>query len=481
MAGGEKRRTEPRLLRGFRDALPEEMIARGRIIDTVREVYELYGFVPLDTPALEYADVLLGDYGEESNKQVYQFTVPDGDDVALRFDLTVPLARVVAQYCDLPKPFRRYQVAAVWRADKPGPGRFREFIQFDLDTVGSASMMADAEIISGICDTLDALGIARYRVRISNRKLLNTLVTFAGIEPGRAPDVFRVLDKLDKVGLEEVKLELTVGRVDASGDPIPGVGLEMAQVARIEEFLSLPQGTRAEALGAVDTLFRDIPGAEEGIDELRDIDRFLSTLSIGDDRAAIDLSVARGLDYYTGPVFEAILLDAPNFGSIFGGGRYDGLVERFLGTKIPGTGASIGIDRLLAALKRVGAIQLRPSTASVLVTVMDPDRMPEYQTMTSELRAARIKTELYMGDETSLRKQLQYADRQKIPIAVIAGSDEFEAGTVAVKDLIAGIKADAEVTERAEWVQARFGQRTVQRDELLATIRSLLETQPPGW
>ncbi|KPJ51499.1 hypothetical protein AMJ39_09760 [candidate division TA06 bacterium DG_24] len=477
MVGDQSGRTEPRLLRGFRDLMPDEMIARQRLISVVQDVYELYGFVPLDTPALEYADVLLGDYGEESNKQVYQFTVPEGDVVALRYDLTVPLARVVAQYRDLPRPFRRYQVAAVWRADKPGPGRFREFIQFDLDTVGSESMLADAEIISGMCDTLDALGVARYRIRISNRKLLNTLVAYAGIEAGRAHDVFRVLDKLDKVGLDAVKLELTVGRVDASGDPIPGLGLEQRQVARIEEFLALPQETRSEALDAVEDLFREVPHAAEGIEELRDIDRFLSFLSISDAKAAIDFSVARGLDYYTGPVFEALLLDAPKFGSIFAGGRYDGLVERFLGVKMPGTGASIGIDRLLAALQHLGAVKMRPSTASVLVTVMEPDRLAEYQAMTSELRQAGINTELYLGTETSLRKQLQYADRQKIPVAVIAGSEEFEAGTVSVKDLLEGVKHDIETKEREEWVRARFGQRTVPRRELVPTVNELLRAQ----
>jgi len=478
MSVEKEKLVEPRLLRGFRDYLPEQVIARQKMIATIREVYERYGFLPLETPALEYTEALLGKYGEEGTKQIFRFVDLDGNDVAMRFDLTVPLARVVAQYRDLPRPFRRYQVGPVWRFDKPDPGRFREFIQFDLDTVGSASMAADAEILSGICDTMEALGIQRFRVRCSNRKILNSLITFAGIDPERASQVFRVLDKLDRIGPQGVWEELTTGRVDASGDVIPGLGFDVEAVARIDEFLHLPGGKRVEVLDAVSQLFNEVPGAEEGINELRSIDEYLSALGISEEKVVFDISIARGLDYYTGPIFETILLDAPEFGSVFGGGRYDGLVERFLGEKIPATGGSFGVDRLLAALLKLEVLELKPSTAQVLVTVMDRSRLVDYQRVTRELRSAGINAELYLGDEKSIRKQLQYADRQKIPVAVIIGPDEFSRGEVSIKDLMEGIRRQHEATERSEWLKARFGQVTVAREKILEVIREILDQEP---
>ncbi len=471
---------KPRLLRGFRDYLPEQVIARQKMIATIREIYERYGFVPLDTPAMEYTETLLGKYGEESSKQIFRFVDLEGNDVALRFDLTVPLARVVAQYQDLPRPFRRYQVGPVWRFDKPDPGRFREFIQFDLDTVGSDSMAADAEILSGICDTMEALGIERFRVRCSNRKILNALIAFADVDSRRATHVFRVIDKIDRIGREGVRQELTRGRVDASGDVIPGLGLDERAVSRIMEFLSIAGATRAEVLDAIDELFHGIPGARQGIDELRRIDEYLTALDISEEKVVFDVSIARGLDYYTGPIFETILLDAPEFGAVFSGGRYDGLVERFLGEKIPATGASIGVDRLLAALLKLGVVALRPSTAQVLVTVMEPDRMVEYQKITRQLRLAGINAELYLGPERSIRKQLKYADRQQIPVAVIVGPDEFARHEVSIKDLREGLRRQGEVSERSAWLKARFGQVTVPRDKMLDVIREILGQDARG-
>ncbi|MBI3948963.1 MAG: histidine--tRNA ligase [Acidobacteria bacterium] len=477
MSVEKERLVEPRLLRGFRDYLPEHVIARQKMIATIKTVYERYGFVPLETPALEYTETLLGKYGDEGTKQIFRFIDLEGNDVAMRFDLTVPLARVVAQYPLLPRPFRRYQVGPVWRFDKPDPGRFREFIQFDLDTVGSASMAADAEIISGICDTMEALGIKRYRVRCSNRKILNSLIAFADIEPSRGSQVFRVLDKLDRIGPQGVWEELTTGRVDASGDVIPGLGFNVEAVTRIDQFLHLPAGTGAEILDAVSKLFTGVPGAEEGINELRSIDEYLAALGISEEKVVFDVTIARGLDYYTGPIFETILLDAPEFGSVFGGGRYDGLVERFLGEKIPATGGSFGVDRLLAALLKLEVVELKPSTAQVLVTVMDRSRLVDYQRVTRELRLAGINAELYLGEEKSIRKQLQYADRQKIPVAVIIGPDEFSRGEVSIKDLMEGIRRQHEVSGRSEWLKARFGQVTVAREKMLEVIREILDTE----
>jgi histidyl-tRNA synthetase len=477
----ENRTVEPKLLKGFRDYLPAQMNARLRIIAAIRRVYELYGFQPLDTPAQEYRVTLMG-YGDENTKQIFAFTNPEEEEVALRFDLTVPLARVVAQYPDLPLPFRRYQVAPVWRSDKPDAGRFREFMQFDLDSVGSTSLAADVEILCGMFDTLRALGLERFRIRFSDRKVLNSLLDFSGIPRERSHGVFRVLDKLDKIGLDGITAELTGGRVDASGDRIPGLGLSAGQVERIKRFLAIPQGKRREVLQALKDLFAGVPSADEATGELEFICVALEQLKIPEENVALDLSIARGLDYYTGPVFEAVLTDAPEFGSVFGGGRYDGLVERFLGRKIPAVGASIGIDRLLAALTKLGLAEAAPATAAVLVTLMEPARIAEYQMLTRELRLSGINTELYLGEEKGLGKQLQYANRQQIPLAVIMGSDEFARNEVTVKNLTLGAqlqekKKGLSGKDREEWLRlSRSVQVTVPRDQLIATIRSMMDS-----
>ena len=395
-------------------------------------------------------------------------------DIALRFDLTVPLARVVSQYEQLPKPFRRYQVANVWRADKPDPGRFREFIQFDLDIVGSSSMTADTEVLCGMYDVFTALGIKNFLVRFSSRKLLDALLSYAEIPNVLSKNVFRILDKLDKISFNDVALELTIGRTDASGDKIKGLGLTNAQVQRIKQFLDLPKGTRADSLSNVENLFVDVTSAKEGISELKDICNYLNALNIPEEKVQIDFSLARGLDYYTGPVFEAILLDAPEFGSVFGGGRYDGLVQRFLGKNIPAVGASTGIDRLLAALEKLQLIETIPSTAHVLITVMERNRMSDYLMLTRELRGAGINTELYMGDEKGLGKQLQYANKMQISLAIIIGSNEFEKNEVTIKDLRAGKKVDA--SNKEEYIKAtKAAQVVIPRSQLLSTIQSLMK------
>lgn len=479
----DDRIVEPRLLRGFRDYLPAQMAARQKMISTIRSVYELYWFLPLDTPAVEYKVTLMG-YGEENAKQIFSFLNPEEEQVALRFDLTAPLARVVAQYPDLPLPFRRYQVAPVWRADKPDPGRFREFMQFDLDIVGTSSPAADAEIIAGMYDTLRALGFERFRVRFSDRKVLNSLMDFAGIPHSAAHKVFRVMDKLDKIGLEGVEAELTVGRIDVSGDKIAGLGLRVDQVARIREFIKLPAGKRREVLASLSHLFREVSSAKEAVNELQLIIESLESLEIPEENVVLDLSIARGLEYYTGPVFEAVLGDAPEFGSVFGGGRYDGLVERFLGRKIPAVGASIGVDRLFAAMQKLRLVGESPASAQVLVTVMDPSQLGSYQKLTRQLRQAGIRTEMYLGDEKSLGKQLQYANRQEIPIAVIIGSDELAKGAVTIKNLKLGgelqdKKKTATGKAREEWLKlSRSVQVTVPRAQCIDQIRSMLSS--PG-
>jgi len=460
---------EPRLSRGLRDLLPDQMLARQRMIDTIRGVYELYGFVPLATPAIEFLDVLSGSAGQEAQQSIFRVTNPENEPLGLRFDLTVPLARVIAQYKDLPRPFRRYQVSPVWRADKPDKGRFREFTQFDLDSVGTVSEIADTEILAGMCDTLSKLEVGPYLVRFSSRGLLNLMLRHAGIEEGRGTDVLRVLDKLDKIGIEKVRRELMDGYKDESGDTIRGVGLTSDQVEKIERFLAI-KGSRSEVVAQVTELF----GAAEEIDVVEKISKHLYALGYSDDRVSLDLSIARGLAYYTGPVFEAILLDAPQFGSVFGGGRYDNLVMRFLGEAIPAVGASIGVDRLLAALDALGRIDKRKATAQVLVVNMDPSLAGDYMQMTWELRRAGIPTELYVGMKKRAGQQLQYADQYDIPIALLYGSNEKEQGIVTVKDMSVGREKAKAVGDRKEWLAARPGQITVQRADLVESIRKLL-------
>jgi histidyl-tRNA synthetase len=464
----------PRLSRGLRDLLPDQMLARQRMVDTIRGVYENYGFVPLSTPAIEFLDVLSGSAGQEAQSSIFRVSNPEKEELGLRFDLTVPLARVVAQYPELPRPFRRYQVASVWRADKPDKGRYREFTQFDLDSVGVESEIADTEIIAGMCDTLSALNVGRYLVRFSSRAILNLLLAFAEIPPDQGVDVFRVLDKLDKVGLDKVRLELMQGYKDESGDIIRGVGLSGDQVDRIVRFLDVKSDVRRDVVAQVRALFANVEGATEKLDVVERISNHLYALGYDDDRVSLDLSIARGLAYYTGPVFEAILLDAPQFGSVFGGGRYDDLVMRFLGQSIPAVGASIGVDRLLAALTHLGRLGTEKATARVLITHMDAALRDDYMAMTWELRRAGIPTELFLGSAKGPGKQLKYADQYDIPLAILYGSNEKEQGQVTIKDLVAGRERMKPTADRKEYLAQRAGQVTVPRNELVETIHKML-------
>lgn len=465
---------EPRVSKGFRDLLPDQMLARHRMVETIRNVYELYGFVPLNTPAIEYLDVLSGSAGQEAQQSIFRVASPENEPLGLRFDLTVPLARVVAQYPDLPRPFRRYQVSPVWRADKPDKGRFREFTQFDLDSVGVESEVADTEIIAAMCDTLAALDVGRYLVRFSSRAILNLLLDFAEIPHEQSVDVFRVLDKLDKIGIAKVRLELMDGYRDDSGDVIRGIGLRSTQVDRIEAFLNVKSERRADVVTQLRELFSRVENAAQQIEVVDRISSNLYSLGYGDDQVSLDLSIARGLAYYTGPVFEAIVLDAPQFGSVFGGGRYDDLVMRFLGERIPATGASIGVDRLLAALVELGKVGTRKATARVLVVNMDADLSSDYLQMVWELRRAGIATELYLGTARALGKQLKYADQYEVPLALLYGADEKAKGIVTVKDMAAGRAQAAAAAGRREWLAARPGQTTLPRQQLITGVQKLL-------
>lgn len=468
---------EPRILRGLRDLLPEQMHARQWIIDTIRGVYERYGYVPLGTPAVEFLDVLAGSAGSETDKQLFEVKGPEGEKLGLRFDQTVALARVVAQYPDLPRPFRRYQVAPVWRCDNPYEkrGRFREFVQFDIDAVGVESELADAEMITAMCDVMDALGATPYRIRVSSRRVLNLLMPYAGIAPERAGDVFRVLDKLDKLGHEKVRAELTTGYVDESGSKIPGLGFSDEQVGRIEQFLAIKAPTRAETLAQVQALFASVPDAERELAQLARIWRTLDSLGYGDDRVQFDVSIARGLAYYTGTVFETELLALPEFGSVGSGGRYDDLVTRFLGERVPAVGTSFGVDRLLVALTELGKAPVRKATAQVLVTVFDPQLMDHCLAMAYELRRAGINAELYLGTAKRVGHQIKYGDKYEVPVLVICGPDEHAAGKVQIKDMSVGRKRTEAVKDRDQWREERPGQFEIARVELVATVRRLLE------
>ena len=464
---------KPRLSRGLRDLLPEKMLARQRLIDTVRKVYETYGYAPLDTPAIEYLDVLSGSAGQEAQQSIFRVSNPEEEELGLRFDLTVPLSRVVSQYPEVTLPFKRYQVAQVWRADKPHPGRFRQFTQFDLDAVGAPCGAADTEILAAICDSLSAIDVGPYLVRFSSREILNLLLAHAGIGADRAEDVFRVLDKLEKIGLDKVRLELTTGYRDESGDTIRGLGLADDQVSAIQEFLSVTGTDRMDVLQQLRVLFANVENSSQELDVIESISSDLDALGYGSDRVALDVSIARGLAYYTGPVFEAVLLDAPQFGSVFGGGRYDDLVARFGGPPIPATGASMGVDRLLAAMEHLGKIQTAKTPAQVLITVMDAALKQDCLQIAFELRRAGIRTEIHVGSGR-LGKQLKRADKLGIPYAILMGSNEAERGVVTVKQMAVAHQAGGAIADHKDWKSARFGQREVGRADVVTTLKELL-------
>ena len=361
--GSKKTRTVARRLKGFRDITAGDVLARDRMIAKIREVYERYGFVPLETPALEYVDTL-GKYLPDADRPdggIFAFRNEDDEWIALRYDLTAPLSRFVAMNPELPTPYRRYQVGPLYRVEKPGPGRFREFYQFDFDSVGTGSMLADAECCMVMCDTLEALGIRRgdYIVRVNDRKVLNgVLERVAGdktLPPEVSLHVLRSIDKLDRIGLEGVKLLLGPGRRDESGDFTRGIGLSASQIEGVVGYLNITADSRLGVCSELEKVVGQSEVGLEGVQELREIDQALTEAGYTEDRVVVDPTIVRGLEYYTGPVFEgALTFDVVDesgvrrpFGSVFGGGRYDDLVERFTGRKIPSTGASIGVDRLL--------------------------------------------------------------------------------------------------------------------------------------
>jgi histidyl-tRNA synthetase len=460
------------------------------MIDTVCRVYERYGFTPLETPAVEYLDCL-GKFLPEADQPdggVFAWRYDDDEWVALRYDLTAPLSRYVAEnFQELGTPFRRYQVGQVWRQEKPGPGRFREFTQLDIDIVGAGSMLADAEVACVIAEAMEALGIPRgsYEVRMNDRKVLNGLLEKIGCTPERTVKVLRSLDKIDRVGPEGVRDLLGPGRVDPSGDTMEGAGLDPAQIDTLLAFLAAPDD-RQGYLRAVRELVTGTKDGDAGVAEMAELDAILTERGVGDDRVRFSASIVRGLAYYTGPVLEVVLTfpvegeggQTQPFGSVAGGGRYDGLVGRFLGQQVPSTGASIGVDRLLAALKALKKLPSRPGRCPVLVTTIEAPHRAEYQRMAAELRGAGLDVELYVGSG-GVAKQFKYADRRGFTVAVVAGGNELGKGEVSVKDLRQGQEQSQELgADRAEWLKTLPGQVTVPRERLVDTVKEFLARYP---
>jgi histidyl-tRNA synthetase len=463
-----------RLPRGLADRGPAEVGATRDMVEVIRVVFERYGFEPVETPAIEYTDALgkfLPDQ-DRPNEGVFSFQDYDEQWLSLRYDLTAPLARYVAEnFQNLAMPYRSYRYGLVFRNEKPGPGRYRQFMQFDADTVGAASMAADAEMCMLAADTMEALGIRRgsYVVKVNNRKILDSAMDALDIPADKRLTTMRAIDKLDRLGIDGVKMLLGKGRKDESGDYTKGAELTDSQIAGIVTAIT---GGAARVAASAGT----------GDQELAEIASLVRAAGY-DDRIRIDKTVVRGLEYYTGPVYEVELTfeirdekgRPVRFGSVGGGGRYDGLVSRFRGEPVPATGFSIGVSRLQAALAHLGKINQKPAPGPVVVTVFDRDRIADYQRMVSALRAAGIRAELYLGNpKNNLGTQLKYADKRGAPCAIIQGGDEKARGEVQIKDLILGAKL-ADTKEREEYLKKQAeAQFAVKESELVDAVRKLL-------
>ena len=418
------------------------MIARERLIETARDVYRSYGFSPIDTPALEYAEILTGKGGQESDKQLFRFEDSGGRDVALRFDLTVPLARFAAQYInELGTPFKRYHIASVWRGEKPQAGRYREFMQCDFDTVGTTSNIADIETLLVIHDLIAKIGFERFTIRVNNRLVLNGLLEQNEVAE-HSTEILRALDKLPKVGRDKVLEEM-----------VEVVGLSREQADGVLQLSDL-SGERTAVLDQLDEMLKSNEQGQEGVNRLRELFATATAAGVPEDRLALDLSIARGLDYYTGTIYETFLTDLPGIGSVCSGGRYDNLANLFTSQSLPGVGASLGLDRLLAAMETLELIDSAATPASVLVTIMDANRLGEYLRIGRKLRAAGIAVEVY-SDTKNFRKQMKYANQKGFRLALIAGDEEFANGQWQIKDLQDGEQQAVGENELIDVIQTR--------------------------
>ncbi|MFN8663552.1 MAG: histidine--tRNA ligase [Thermomicrobiales bacterium] len=436
-SGGGKR--QARVLKGFRDYLPEQMILRQRIITIFRGIFEQHGFEPLDTPALEYLDVLTGKAGE-NEKLMYRFEDAGGRQVGMRYDLTVPLARVVAQHQnELALPFKRYHIAPVWRAENPQRGRFREFWQCDADIAGSASPIADAEVITIMAEALEAIGVPEFVIRISHRRLLESIGLAAGVAPEQATALYRAIDKLDKIGRDGVAAELAEA------------GLTGEQVRRVLDLVTRT-GRPADLLAVLDSELHDVPGATDAIADMRVIFELLPAFGVAEHRFTLDLALARGLDYYTGPVFEATVTE-PKVGSVGGAGRYDGLVGTFLGRPVPATGMSLGLERIIEVVREHNLLPAPTSVADVAVIAMK-DTVGDSARLAHRLREAGLRVDLSLQPQRGIGEQLKFADRRGIPLAVIVGSSELAENKATLKALASGDQVTLPLGEIAGAIKA---------------------------
>ncbi|MCL4249571.1 MAG: histidine--tRNA ligase [Anaerolineae bacterium] len=438
-----KPKIEPRLPKGMRDFLPAQMIKREYVFNIVREVFHLYGFEPLQTPSLELTETLMGKYGEDADKLIYNARHTEGkEELSLRYDLTVPLARVVGQYQnDISLPFKRYQLSPVWRAERPQRGRYREFYQCDADIVGAQSMLADAEIISLIVTTLKRLGFKQFVVKINNRKLLTAIGEYAGLDGEPLANLYRSIDKFDKIGADGVRDELLKR----------GIALEVTD--RIMELITrkLP-GT--EQLDYLDDVMSSFSAARAGIDELRQIARHLQAANVPADAYEFDFTMVRGLGYYTGPIYETVITE-PNLGSVTGGGRYDELVGLFRGESLPTTGTSLGIERIIDLMDVLDLYppEIGGTVVQVMVSVFGEDTQDQAAALAAQLRAADICTEIYLQDR-ALGKQMGYADKKQIPVVALLGPDEIAQGVVKFKRLRDGYEITTPNAEAATAVRS---------------------------
>ncbi len=434
-------RIQPRTLKGFRDYLPEAMLPRERLIEVARTVYRSYGFSPIDTPALEYLEILTGKGSDETDKQLYRFEDHGGRQVGMRFDLTVPLARFVAQHHGkLDMPFKRYHIASVWRGENTQRGRYREFMQCDFDTIGTRSLSSDIETTLVIHDLLRAIGFESFKIHVNNRQVLNGLLEKLDLSE-QSTAVLRALDKLAKAGRDKVAAEMTA-TAGASPEQVDAV-LQLAEL----------RGTNQEILKAVAALVAGNERGETGVGQLSELIDAVAAGGLPSERLQLDVSIARGLDYYTGTIFETFLDDLPTLGSVCSGGRYDNLAALYTSQELPGIGASLGLDRLLAGMEELGMLQPVRTPAAVLIPYFDRDRLHDYLRLASHLRAAGIGVEVY-PEPKKLGKQLQYANRRGCRIALIAGGDEFAAGKVQLKDLASGGQNEIDLGDDAAAVIA---------------------------
>ena len=490
------RKVEARLPRGFGDRGPQELAAMRGMLENIRSTFELYGFEAVETPFIEYTEALgkfLPDL-DRPNEGVFSFQDDDDQWLSLRYDLTAPLARYVAEHFDaLPKPYRSYRNGYVFRNEKPGPGRFRQFMQFDADTVGAPGVSADAEMCMLMADTLEAVGIKRgdFVIKVNNRKVLDGVMEAIGLggdeNAARRLIVLRAIDKLDRLGPEGVAALLGAGRKDESGDFTKGAGLEAGAIATILAFTSAKADAASDTLANLGAVVSGSPIGAEGVSELAEIASLVSAGGYDDGRVVIDPSVVRGLEYYTGPVFEAELTfevkgedgKPVRFGSVAGGGRYDGLVARFRGEPVPATGFSVGVSRLLSALSILGKLGGQAEAMGpVVVLVMDKDQIAHYQRLVSTLRQAGIRAELYLGG-SGMKAQMKYADKRHSCCVVIQGSDEREKGQVLIKDLILGATL-ASAPDREAYLKAQAeAQFAVSEGEMIEAVRKVLARHSP--